>query len=355
MKNTGNNLIRIKDIAEKANVSVGTVDRVLYNRGGVKEETKQKVMRVLEEMDYQPNMLAKTLALKKTHKIVVLIPDSKNNAYWAKPLSGIRRAQQETAPFNTAIETLTFDLADEQSFAKQTEKILQTPPDGIVFNPVFKEASLSFVRQLDQLSIPYVFMDVNLKGAQNLSFFGQDALESGIVAGKLMHYGVPNKACIAIITITDKEDVARHIRNRAKGFIQYFKKKEIDTISFRETTINLSADNEPLNSLTTLFKENPDIKGVFVPNSRVFMVAQFLEKIKKNDLFLIGYDLIDQNIRFLKKEVIDFLISQKPEEQAYLSIKTLFDAILLHKKADKTNYSPIDIITKENLKYYSIR
>ena len=44
--------IRIKDIAQLANVSVGTVDRVLHNRGNVNEEKWEKVMKIINELSY---------------------------------------------------------------------------------------------------------------------------------------------------------------------------------------------------------------------------------------------------------------------------------------------------------------
>jgi LacI family transcriptional regulator len=86
---------RIKDIAKMANVSVGTVDRVLHNRGEVSLETRKQVMSIVDQLGYTPNLIAKSLALKKNHEIAVLIPSSANdNPYWDMPLSGIKQANQ---------------------------------------------------------------------------------------------------------------------------------------------------------------------------------------------------------------------------------------------------------------------
>ena len=54
--------IRIKDIAQMAEVSVGTVDRVLHGRTGVSEASRKKVENILKQLDYQPNMYASALA-----------------------------------------------------------------------------------------------------------------------------------------------------------------------------------------------------------------------------------------------------------------------------------------------------
>jgi LacI family transcriptional regulator len=66
--------IRIKDIAKRAQVSVGTVDRVLHNRGEVSEETRTLVNNIINELEYKPNLIASSLASKKPFQIGVLLP-----------------------------------------------------------------------------------------------------------------------------------------------------------------------------------------------------------------------------------------------------------------------------------------
>lgn len=62
-KNSGT--VGVKEIARLANVSIGTVDRVLNNRVGVSEKTKAKILKIIEELNYQPNIFARRLASKK--------------------------------------------------------------------------------------------------------------------------------------------------------------------------------------------------------------------------------------------------------------------------------------------------
>ena len=59
--------IRIKDIARLADVSVGTVDRVIHGRSGVSEASKKRVEEILKQLDYQPNMYASALASNKKY------------------------------------------------------------------------------------------------------------------------------------------------------------------------------------------------------------------------------------------------------------------------------------------------
>ena len=83
--------IRIKDIAERAGVSVGTVDRVLHGRPSVSSKAMEKVKKALEEMDYQPNMYASALAHNKSYTFYSLIPKHESEAYWEEVEEDIRQ------------------------------------------------------------------------------------------------------------------------------------------------------------------------------------------------------------------------------------------------------------------------
>ena len=70
--------VNIKDVANKANVSIATVSRVLNNKPDVKDETKQKVLHIVKELGYQPNNNARGLVLNKTFTLGLIIPDIQN-------------------------------------------------------------------------------------------------------------------------------------------------------------------------------------------------------------------------------------------------------------------------------------
>ena len=81
--------IRIKDIAERAGVSVGTVDRVLHNRPNVSKPAREKVEQALKEMKYQPNVYASALAYNKSYVFIALIPQHESEAYWEEVEQGL--------------------------------------------------------------------------------------------------------------------------------------------------------------------------------------------------------------------------------------------------------------------------
>lgn len=333
---------------------MGTVDRVLHNRGEVAEDTKQQVLAIIEELGYTPNLIAKSLALKKIYQIAALIPDSANdNPYWEKPRIGIEQAFSEIKDFSSNVKIYTFDNASEASYNQAFKNILEEKPDGLVFSPVFYNASYEIVEQCDELGIPYVFIDVNVDGCNNLAYFGQNAEQSGFLAAKLMHYMLPTGSHVQVIKPATKEGVTHHLRKREKGFLSFFlseaNQKNILANSYE---IDITSSKNIDESLAKIFREQLRIDGIFVTNSRVFKVAQYIGKTDMKDILLIGYDLIHKNLDFLERGIINFLIGQKPEEQGYKSVLALFNFLMSGKMGDKTNFSPIDIIMKENIDYY---
>ncbi len=67
----------IKDVAQAANISIGTVDRVMHNRGGVSKKTEEKIKRIAAELNYTPSTIAQALVTQKNNiKIAVIYPDT---------------------------------------------------------------------------------------------------------------------------------------------------------------------------------------------------------------------------------------------------------------------------------------
>ncbi|MEL7657704.1 MAG: LacI family DNA-binding transcriptional regulator [Bacillota bacterium] len=79
----------IQEVAKKANVSVATVSRVLNNNIYVKQETREKVMQAIKELNYSPNLSGRILRRNETKVVLILLPTI-SNPFYAKAVTGIR-------------------------------------------------------------------------------------------------------------------------------------------------------------------------------------------------------------------------------------------------------------------------
>ncbi len=344
--------IRIKDIAEIAEVSVGTVDRVIHNRGEVSEATRERIRTLLKEHNYKPDIIASSLALKKTIRLAVVMPGVVNeHTFWSLPQSGIKRALEELSHYNISVDTFCFNQFDRNDFIRCLKEFPYDEVQGVLFAPVFQEESISFLQRCEEWSLPVVLFNSLLDVPSIRSFVGQDAFQSGYVAAKLINIGLDPGRDVAIINMSVRTDHYAHIIGREKGFRAYFREHS-DRLKSLLTLDLHGADDKSLEEQLIQCCSDHDLAGLFVTNSRVHKVAEILSRQGMRKVRLVGYDLLPESIQYLKQENIDFLISQKPEEQAFRGLNSLFFLVAFHREPEARTMLPIDIITKENLMYY---
>lgn len=343
--------VGVKEIARRANVSIGTVDRVLNNRTGVSASTKEKILEIIKELDYQPNVIARRLASKKVLRIASLIPSSsRETGYWEAPLNGIKQAADEIRAFGVVVDHYFFNQNDKKTFTKKAKEILRTDYDGVLLAPMFEQEAQAFVAKCTEKQIPYVLINSDLKDSDRVCYIGPDLHKSGYLAAHLTKYLLPPQSAVLIVNISREMDQHHHLLVKEEGFRAYFKDHHTD-VNIVKTDIR-EPDYESIQAeLKKLFRKH-QFDVVFVSNSRVFTVARYFEAQKISGIKLIGYDFLPENIAYLQKNVIDFLICQKPQEQGYKGITSLYQHLVLQTAIEKEQFMPIDIITAENYQYY---
>ncbi|WKN30845.1 substrate-binding domain-containing protein [Porifericola rhodea] len=351
--NKNETTVGVKEIARRANVSIATVDRVIHNRTGVSESTKKKIQQIIKEIDYQPNILASRLASRKVYELAILIPHvSEETTYWKAPLQGIERAEREISKYGINIHKYLFDLNSKSSFVEMSEQILQEEFDGILLAPIFIEEATTFAKECKEKKIPYVFINSDIPNLESLCYIGPDLPKSGYLVAHLMSYAIHPEDKVLVVNISKEIDQHHHLLRKEEGFRAYF---EDHHLAVQVVKVDIKNTDYAVieKELKNIFKQHPDIKAVFATNSRVGRVARFFEDTNRKDILLVGFDFLPDNIEYLKRETINFLICQKPEDQAYRGIMALYQYLVMSSTAEKVHHMPIDIITKENYAYYT--
>jgi LacI family transcriptional regulator len=343
--------IRIKDIARLAGVSKGTVDRVLHKRGRVSPASFQKVMKVLDEIDYKPNLIARTLSAGKSYRILALLPDPGADDYWAQTKLGIIQSQSEWEPYGVSIEILVFDQYNKEAFKSTAQQAFESTPDGIITAPIFYDEALIFFERLRAESIPYVLFNTNIPEVNPLSFIGTDTFSSGKVGAELMYLGRDEGGKLAVLHLDEDIDNSLHLIEKERGFREYFAEK--NTLSFQISKFSLSPHEPDFESKLSAVVNDPLLKGIFVSTSKgTSVVAAHLRRRKKHNVRLIGYDIIEENLKHLRAGTIDFLINQNPKRQAFLSASHLANYLLFKKDAPAMDLFPLEVITQQNVDSY---
>ena len=273
---------------------------------------------------------------------------SQDSSYWSLPLAGVARAEAELHSQKVRVLRFFYNKHSEASFISVSRKVSAASLDGLLVAPVATRPFEKFLRNLPH-RVPCVFFDSFIPGVTHLSSIGQDSFQSGVLSARLMKMLITEPGHIAVIRVLPKDF---HIDDRVKGFLS--KCRECPHL----TSGVYEADGDGGHGgsdkiFSRIFRLHPDLRGIFVSNAGTHRAAAYVKsRGAAGRIHVIGYDLIDENVRYLREGVVDFLISQQPERQGYEGITTLYRHVVLKEAVPKKVTMQIDITTSENVDFY---
>lgn len=350
---TMNQPIRIKDIAERTGVSIGTVDRVLHNRGHVSAKSREKVLRAMEEMGYQPNILARMLVNNRAFRIAVLLPDYQQDAYWVQPKEGVEKAVAAVHHYGVQIDWFFFDLFDAGDFQRVARQALESAPDALLVAPVFRQEGELFLREAAALELPVIMINTALESGPFLCYIGQESYQSGVLAGRLLDFGLADSDEALVLNLDRSVANARHLLDKEQGFRDYFAGVRDKMISVHSEIFE-DFDNAALlhTWMAAQMERFPRLRGIFVTNSRAYKLVEALGEETARRVKIVGFDLVEPNLQFLSENKISFLINQNAWHQGYLGVLAAVNNLILKKDIERYQYLPLDIVVRENVEYY---
>lgn len=341
--------ITISEIAEELKLSRSTIDRVINNRGSVAEDTEKKVLDYIEKINYKPNKAAMHLAKKTncTIGISYYLPEK----FAAQIKTGINDVYEELKSYG-----LNLIIKEADSVQKQIEQIkeMKNKIDALIFSPWDPKNAISIINELIAQNIPVVTFNRDAPESDRLFYFGCDYFDAGRIAGELIKKLTSKPGKIAVIS--NKDDLVG--KKRVEGFRDVLKNSPHQIIGpytvYDHFGISDAYTQKDVNYIRKIIKENPDIQAFYVVNQSLYLVARVVKEIgKKDQINIIGFDLFDYFIPFLKEEVIDALICQEPYSQGYFPIKIIFEMLVEDRKVEKSEFiTRLEVVLKENLRYY---
>ena len=332
--------LTINEIAQKAGVSIGTVDRVIHNRGRVSKDSIEKIQAIIDKYGYQPNPIARQLKTKKDFVIGVLLPElGTEQSYWKSVFDGMEKAAEEFKLFSIKLKLIEYKRHNSKAFVEKATESSREKIHALITAPIVAPEIFEILPLFE--NIPYVFVDSPLEHDRQITTVAQDPYQGGYCAGRIMNLLVPDAKKIISVQMYDK---APNLHERSKGFAEYFAdKKTVQNVTYTSKEFGTHKK-----FIEAILKQKPD--GIFVTNEGSSEFADYCKakKIKKT-FALIGYDLMEKNVKSLKEGNIDCLISQSPEDQGYLAVKKIYQQCLLNEKIEKKIFIPINIYFKENL------
>lgn len=345
---------RLKDIARLANVSIGTVDRVLHDRGRVAARTKEKVLRIAKEIGYEPNVHASILSgSNRVYRLCCLAPKNGMDPFWDLVHEGFQKAVSQ---FGTQISVHfeEFDLFSPADFTAKVGKLRLNKYDGLIVAPIFQKEYEILRISINKNQIPFVAINTLIKNEDKsfLCYIGPDSYQSGRLAARLLAQHCTAGDKVLMIPLEKDYRNAQHMLEKERGFRDCFAEvaPEVQVIT---------ADFEDYNNpealsifLTHVIEKHPSIKGIYTSASRSSKIAACFEKHDVNHIKLVGYDTLEENLFYLNRNKITYLINQNPSLMGYLGLIYLAKYLVFKSRPQTYNYMPLDVILPENVAYY---
>lgn len=319
----------IKDVAKRAGVSVTTVSRVLNNRGYIGEATRKKVYKAMEELDYQPNEVARSLFRKKSNIIGLIVPTV------AHPFFGEMTSYIETYAYSRGYKVLIcnsqLDSSKEQEYIWMLRR---NQVDGIIM------ASHTLdVEEYKKLELPVVAFDRFI--SKKIPYVTSDNYQGGKLAVELLL----ELGCTTIAHMCGSLNLDMLANQRHRAFMDVAEERKVPYFTV-ETDINVFEVKKYEELLLDLFSRHPDVDGLFL-NSDIMAVAAMkvcskLGKRVPEDVKIIGYD--DVSIASLVSPEIT-TIRQPLEQMSELSVR-LIEGLVDKKPVSVENCLPVELIRR---------
>lgn len=330
----------MKEIAQLAGVSIGTVDRVLHHRGRVSAENIAKINSIVAERGYRPNVFASRLSGGAGMRTIgVLMPEPDQDfGYWRLIWNGMQKAAKELTPLHIDVRIEGFDRNSPEAFATAFHTLVGEGCQGLALAPIHSRVLRPLVEALAP-ELPLVFFDTDMECRRQRCFIGQDPWQGGALAGRLLALTLDPGRSMVLVRFDEDDE---HLQKRSEGFEAYAKTAGRQVLVLEQ---KLSDPLDRRRADTSLFlARNPGAGGLFVPNASVgqYALAGWGRRI-------VGYDLIPENVAALREGRLDILLSQRPEVMGHEVIRTLSRFLLFNDPMPDRINLPLDVVLKENL------
>ncbi len=308
--------VTIKEIAEYANVSRGTVDRALHGRGGVKPEVERRILAIAENMGYKPNSVAKALSnLKKKMTIGLLLPSVKN-PFFADLIQGAMDAQKALTDYGVEIRLTEMRGYDPEEQLKKIDEIISQKIDILALTPFDDERIAKKIDEIAVSGIKVFTINSDIYGTKRCCYIGTDFINSGKLAAGLI--GLINRKAKVLIVNGSPQLLSQS--QRVKGFL--------DTIKGRYKRVNVADvvvchenDYRAYDLVRERLKEDSGIDMVYIVGEGICGTCQAISEFEDRRIDVVCYDDVAHTKELFYEGKISATICQQPYQQGYHAVQ----------------------------------
>ncbi len=308
-------------IAELANVSIGTVDRALHGRGGIKDATRHRILQVARQIGYTPNLAARALSVARASATIgICVPREIHFFYdqlWSGVLDEARRVAQLGINFiNRPVQVL--GEHDTDAF----RELVESGVNGIVLTAGNPEGLTPLIDEAEEKGIRVVCVSTDAPQSRRSSIVCVEPRLNGCLAGELMGKFVPPGSQVAVVAgMLNTEDHRKKTDGFSEAFPQHCAGGSIFTVIEGHED-----EDESFQKTFELLRRAPNLAGLYVNTVNCLPVCRALGahglagKVK-----LITTDLFAEMAPYFHKGIITASIYQQPHRQGQIAVRLMAD------------------------------
>lgn len=314
--------VTLKEIAEKTGVSMATVHRAIYGKGGLSEETRKKIMDEVERSNYQLDEAASVLK-RSARTVYVVLPKAQDEErfYFKDVWRGIRKEAQRLEPFKIYFKYIESEYPMSK-ISRELERVYDEDldeMDGLITVGDSEESCIWINRFAKRGVYAVIVSSYSIMDDPHVSTIKVNHKCCGRLAADFMKYGLRGKQGKILVFCGNNSIYSNHIY--ADAFETEMKKlgHEICRVEgFGRAEISEEAGR---------YLDQGGIDGVFICNARnTYSVCRILEdRNTDKDVLVVGTDLYQELGRFFENGILDAVICQYQWEQGEVAVQKMQD------------------------------
>lgn len=230
----------IKEIAEKAHTSRGTVDRVIHNRGKVNPELKETILKIIKEYGYEPNVAGRSLSLsskEKQYKIGAVI-SSLNHSFFGQLIDGLKAGAERFLNSGISLILKEVNMFNKEEALRALDELKKDNVNILILSLIVDE---ELTKKIEEYGAKVIALNIDLNLKNKICFIGCDYLNSGRLAANVANLILKDNSNICMIVGSfDHEGQQKRIQgfkevmNKTFTIVDELENLENDELSYKE-------------------------------------------------------------------------------------------------------------------------
>lgn len=342
-------MVTLKDVARRAGVSIVTVHKCIYGKPGVGEDTRKRVLDLVEQMHYTVGP-ATGLARVRRLNMAVLCPDMPGgqNSFFLAMQQGVERAARELSALGVQVRLYKSPMDWKAQAAILEELAGREDFHGVAVYCADESGLNPSFDALNRRGVPIVTFNSDAPRSCRLACVTAPALRMGELAAELLCKMERGHRRLLIVGGDKRLDI---LRNNTTGFYSYIQRHHPE-ISLLE--INNAGHRDLAGELTKMLTSLDDITGVYCSMTRNGLpVCQALQKLGLGQkLRLVCTDVFPDLLPYLRDGTVDATIWQNPQAQSQNAVLLLHHYLTTGKLRQECFQIPINPVMDSNFEYF---